>query len=641
MSDIIQLLPDAVANQIAAGEVIQRPASVVKEMLENAIDAGADQIQLIVKESGKSLIQVIDNGCGMSPTDARMCFERHATSKLRQADDLQHLRTMGFRGEAMATIGAIAKVELKTRRHADELGTRILLEGSEVKSQDPCQTAAGTSIAVKHLFYNVPARRNFLKSNSVEMRHILDEFQRVALAHPDLFFSLHHNDNEVFHLPAGKLRQRIVGVFGNNYNKRLVPVREETDILEISGYVGKPEFAKKARGEQYFFINRRFIKSAYLNHALMSAYEELIPSGVHPFYCLFLTIDPSRIDVNVHPTKQEIKFEDEKLVYNYLKVAVRHALGQYSVMPTLDFEQGGSFSPTRLGGQDHEPHIETLTSGASAPKPGSMAKSGGDKAGSHSSLSTSDNQRQARNLRHWEDLYRNLNQGDAAPNFPGADTDEGAEVEPLIIASKISADTEGLTGLTEGFKDDKPPYQIHQRYIVSSIRSGFVLIDQQAAHERILYEKYLRTLRDQQAVAQRQLFASTVELTPGDAVLLTEMLPQLQQLGFDIEPFGQHAFVINGLPAEIAGKQNENQVIDSLIEQYRAQLELKLDTSENLARAMARSAAIRRGQRLEVSEMQMLINQLFACTQPERSPGGRACFLTYELEDLDELFSRP
>jgi DNA mismatch repair protein MutL len=639
MSDIIQLLPDAVANQIAAGEVIQRPASVVKEMMENAIDAGADRIQLIIKDSGKSLIQLIDNGCGMSPTDARMCFERHATSKLRQAEDLQQLRTMGFRGEAMATIGAIAQVELKTRRHADELGTRILLEGSEVKAQEPCQTSAGTSIAVKNLFYNVPARRNFLKSNSVEMRHILDEFQRIVLAHPDLFFSLHHNDNEVFHLPTGKLRQRIVGVFGNNYNKRLVPVSEETDILEISGYVGKPEFAKKTRGEQYFFINRRFIKSGYLHHAVMSAYEELIPSGVHPFYCLFLTIDPSRIDVNVHPTKQEIKFDDEKLVYNYLKVAIRHALGQYSVMPSLDFEQGGSFSPTRLSSNTDQPRVQTFESGASSRA--TPATGQGNRSSAQPTVSPSDSGRQARNLQHWEDLYRNLNQQEAAPEFPSQEPDADTSGEaPLIIPSKISGPEEGLGGLAEGFKDYKPPYQIHQRYIVSSIKSGFLLIDQQAAHERILYEKYLRTLRDQQAVAQRQLFASTIELTPADAVLLTEMLPQLQQLGFDIEAFGQNAFVINGLPAEIAGKQNESQVIDSLIEQYRAQLELKLDNTENLARAMARSAAIRRGQLLDSSEMQALINQLFACEQPERSPGGRACFLTYRLEELDEQFSK-
>lgn len=632
MSDIIQLLPDAVANQIAAGEVIQRPSSVVKEIMENAIDAGADKIQLIIKDSGKSLIQLIDNGCGMSPTDARMCFERHATSKLRLADDLSHIRTMGFRGEAMATISAIAQVELKTRRQADELGTRILIEGSEVKIQEPCQCTTGTSIAVKNLFYNVPARRNFLKSNSVEMRHILDEFQRVALAHPDLFFSLHHNDNEVFHLPIGKLRQRVVGIFGNNYNKRLVPVSEDTDILKLSGFVGKPEFAKKSRGEQFFFVNRRFIKSGYLHHAVMTAYEELLPTGVHPFYILFLTIDPARIDVNVHPTKQEIKFDDEKLVYNYLKVAIRHALGQYSVMPTLDFEQSGSFSPTRISAAS-QPDMPTIESSATA-RSSSTSPSGANSGG----YTGSDRGRESRNLKHWEDLYRNLNETETAPSFP---TNDGEEEQELItIESKMSqTEPSALSAdLDGGFKDHKTPYQLHQRYIVSSIKSGFLLIDQQAAHERILYERYRSSLEDQQSLSQRQLFASTIELAPADAMMLTEMLPQLNQLGFEIEPFGQQAFVINGLPAEVAGKQSETELIDTLLAQYRAQLDLKIDVNDNIARAMARSAATRRGQVLSVPEMQLLINQLFACETPERSPLGRACFLTYSLDELDEQF---
>ncbi|NRA51814.1 MAG: DNA mismatch repair endonuclease MutL, partial [Phaeodactylibacter sp.] len=343
MADLIQLLPDAIANQIAAGEVIQRPASAVKELMENAIDAGATEIKLVVKDAGKTLIQVIDNGCGMSETDARMAFERHATSKIRAANDLFAIRTMGFRGEALASIAAIAHVEIKTRRHSDELGTRLVIEGSEVKSQEPCQCPQGTTISIKNLFYNVPARRNFLKSNPVEMRHINDEFQRIAIANSDIFFSLHHNDSEIFHLPAGKLRQRLIGVFGSASNKKLVPVSEETEVLRLQGYVGKPEFAKKTRGEQYFFVNNRYIKSAYLNHGLVSAYEELLPSGSYPLYVIFIDIDPKRIDINVHPTKQEIKFEDERLVYNYLRAAVRHALGQYNIMPSLDFDQDPTF----------------------------------------------------------------------------------------------------------------------------------------------------------------------------------------------------------------------------------------------------------------------------------------------------------
>ncbi|MEL6659073.1 MAG: DNA mismatch repair endonuclease MutL [Bacteroidota bacterium] len=631
MSDIIQLLPDAIASQIAAGEVIQRPASVVKELMENAIDAGADRIQLIIKESGKNLIQVIDNGCGMSETDARLCFERHATSKLRSADDLTHIRTMGFRGEAMATVAAIAQVELKTRRHADELGTRVLMEGSDLKSQEPCQTAAGTSIAVKNLFYNVPARRNFLKSNSVEMRHILDEFQRLALAHPDLFFSLHHNESETYHLPPGNFRQRIVGIYGNSFNQRLVPVTEDTDILKVSGFVGKPEFAKKSRGDQFFFVNRRFIKSGYLHHALMSAYEELLPKGVHPFYALFLTIDPSRIDVNVHPTKQEIKFDDEKLVYNYLKVAVRHALGQYSVTPSLDFEQGGTFSPTRYKPTTPQ-SFPTIESSATA-KPRSSG-SGSSPGSSNMETGASERRRTQHNQENWQKMYEGLGEeNEAAPTFPETEEEGGF----ITIESKISRASEDSPSL--GFKDHKHPYQIHARYIISPIASGYVLIDQQAAHERILYERYLQTLGQQQAISQGQLFAQTIELSAPDAVLLTEMLPQLRLLGFDMEEFGQNAFVINGLPAEIAGKQGEAEIIDHLLSQYREQLDLKLDTQEGVARAMARSAAIKRGQRLSDEEMQQIINQLFACENPRRSPSGRACFLTFTLDELERRFA--
>ncbi|MEZ4987370.1 MAG: DNA mismatch repair endonuclease MutL [Saprospiraceae bacterium] len=634
MSDIIQLLPDAIANQIAAGEVIQRPASVVKEVMENAIDAGADSVQLIIKESGKSLIQIIDNGCGMSETDARMCFERHATSKLRNADDLSHIRTMGFRGEAMATIAAIAQVELKTRRGVDELGTRIVMEGSDLKVQEPCQSSVGTSLSVKNLFFNVPARRNFLKSNSVEMRHILDEFQRIALAHPDIFFSLHQNDSETYHLPAGNLRQRVVGVFGNNYNQRLVPVDEETDILSVSGFIGKPEFAKKTRGEQYFFVNRRFIKSGYLHHAVMTAFEELLPKDVHPFYVLFLQIDPSRIDVNVHPTKQEIKFDDEKLVYNYLKVAVRHALGQFNVAPMLDFEQEGTFAAARIPSRMHsyqEP--ETIESGATA-KPASGRS---EIAGSGEGMSFSTTNRERHNLENWQKLYEGLGTDEASKevSFPFDAPEEAEEETVITLASKASSDT--LLPDT-GFREIKEPYQLHNRFIVSTIKSGFVLIDQQAAHERILYEHYLGLLREKKAVTQGQLFAQTIALPPSDAVLLMDMLPQLNALGFDIAPFGKNAFVINGLPAEIAGKQSEEAVIDQLLSQYKAEVEVNIGINERIARAMAKSAAIKKGQPLVVPEMQRIINELFACEQPLRTPSGRACFLTYSLEDLEKQF---
>src|SRR3978361_178386 len=342
MPDIIQLLPDAVANQIAAGEVVQRPASAVKELVENALDAGADKIQLIVKDAGKSLIQIIDNGCGMGVTDARMCFERHATSKIRKAEDLFAIRTMGFRGEAMASIAAIAQVELKTRRHEDELGTCILIEGSEVISQEACSANTGTSISIKNLFYNTPARRNFLKSNPVEMRHIVDEFQRIALANPTVFFTLHHDGEEVYHLPGSALKQRIVHLFGNNYNQRLVPVEEDTSIIKLRGFVGKPEFARKTRGEQFFFVNNRFIRDGYLNHAVLTAFEELLPDESYPLYVLFIEIDPSKIDINVHPTKTEIKYQDEKSIYAIIRSAVKRSLGRYNITPTIDFDQENS-----------------------------------------------------------------------------------------------------------------------------------------------------------------------------------------------------------------------------------------------------------------------------------------------------------
>ncbi len=619
MADIIQLLPDSIANQIAAGEVVQRPASVVKELLENAIDAGSAKIKLIVKDAGKSLIQVIDDGCGMSETDARMCFERHATSKIRKANDLFAIRTMGFRGEAMASIAAIAQVELRTRRQADELGTRIVVEGSEIKVHEPCQCAAGTSISVKNLFYNVPARRNFLKSNTVEMRHIMDEFQRVALANPDLFFSLHHNSSELFHLTPGKLRQRIVSVFGNSWNKRLVPVQEETDIIRITGYVGKPEFAKKTRGEQLFFVNQRFIKSGYLNHAIMGAYEDLLPKDTYPFYVIFLDIDPARIDINVHPTKQEIKFEDERLVYNYLKVAIRHALGQYSITPTLDFDQEVNF--TNYTPKSAQPAQPTVSS-SGAPSTPSVSKSGG---------TPSESRRDKNNLKNWEQLYQGLEQFDTPAE---QDTTQG---EPLTIESSWSeSGSEAETSSNQS--SIKSPYQIHGTYIVSQIKSGFLLIDQQAAHERILYERYLAMLEQQQPKTQKELFPKTITVAPAEVEMLQSILPQINQLGFDIQEFGQETFVVHGVPAEMGSGKDLQKMIEGLLEQYKSNLDLQLDIHDNIARAMARSAAIRRGQNLMATEMQALIDQLFACSIPYKSPSGRNCFITFELEDLQKQF---
>lgn len=627
MADVIQLLPENVANQIAAGEVVQRPASVVKELLENAIDAGATQIKLIIRDAGKTLIQVIDNGCGMSETDARMSFERHATSKIRDAKDLFAINTMGFRGEALASIAAVAQVEMRTRRFTDELGVRIVVEDSTVKAQEACQTPQGTSIAVKNLFYNVPARRNFLKADPVEMRHIIDEFQRVAMANPDVFFSFYQNESEIFHLPAGNLRQRVVKIFGETVNKKLVPVQEETDVLKITGFVGKPDYFKKTRGEQFFFVNKRFIKSNYLHHAVVAAYEDMLPDDHHPLYVLFLDIDPASIDINVHPTKQEIKFDDERLVYNYLKVTVRHALGSHNITPTIDFEQEPAFQATPI----QTPSIRPMPTEPPRVSDHRPARTLGDE------------RRHSDNLRNWQKLYEGMGlsvssiEGDeesAAPTgqsenvFPEINRQNGMEV--------LEMDDEN-----ERFsKAQKDPYQIHGQYIVSHIKSGFFLIDQQSASERVLYERYLEALGNQSVATQKALFPKTIELAPADAALLREILEEVNSLGFEIAEFGGNTFVVHGTPADLGANIQEEVLLEKVLTQYKSNLEMELSTRDNLARSMARNASLRRGQQLSIEEMRELIDRLFACALPFTSPSGRKCFIQYDLETVRKLFDQ-
>ncbi|HLP95322.1 MAG TPA: DNA mismatch repair endonuclease MutL [Saprospiraceae bacterium] len=627
MADVIQLLPDSVANQIAAGEVVQRPASVVKELLENAVDAGANKVQLIVRDAGKTLIQVIDNGCGMSETDARMSFERHATSKIREAKDLFNLHTFGFRGEALASIAAVAQVEMKTRRATDELGTRLVVEDSFVKIQEPCQTPQGTSIAVKNLFYTVPARKSFLKADPVETRHILDEFQRVAMANPDVFFSLHHNDAEIFHLPVGNLRQRVVKIFGEAVNKKLVPTEQETDILRISGFVGKPDYVKKTRGEQLFFVNKRFIRSNYLHHAVMSAYEDLLPADTYPFYVLFLDIDPGSVDINVHPTKQEIKFDDERLVYNFLKVAVRHALGSHNVTPTLDFEQEPAFQQRLTPAPVLRPERESHSVGTYRP-----SKFDDDEpTGRHAS-----------NLENWEKLYKGLElfEKDSGASQPGQDNTHLPfdDMPPVIARSGVEVlemDDDAET-FSKGQRD---PYQIHGQYIISHIKSGFLLIDQQAASERVLYERYLAALENQPIATQKALFPKTIELSAADATLLRDILDEVNCLGFEIAEFGGNTFAIHGSPAELRPGISEEALLQKVLGQYKDNLELQLGARDNLARSMARNASLRKGQPLSVPEMQDLIDRLFACAVPFNSPSGRKCFIQYDLEELQKQFT--
>lgn len=621
MADIINLLPDALANQIAAGEVIQRPASAVKELLENAIDAGSNHIQLIVRDAGKNLIQVIDNGCGMSDTDARLCFERHATSKIKNIDDLFAIRTMGFRGEAMASIAAVAQVELKTRLCDEELGTHLKIEGSEVKSQEPCQCPTGTTLSIKNLFYNVPARRNFLKSNPVEMKHIVEEFQRIALAHPEIAFVLNHNGNELFHLKEGNLAQRIVGIFGKNIKENLVPVEESVDFIRIYGYVGKPQAAKKTRGDQYFFVNERFIKNNYLNHAVFTNYQELIPKDQYPFFCLFIEIDPQRVDINVHPTKQEIKFEDERSVYGFVRVSIKHALAKYSVTPTLDFEQEQAFNYLQSHGDDSVSKPRQADS-ESASWITDITRSAPKKQES--------TPLQRSNLKNWQDMY------DAAIRQPEAEPD--MEANTVTIASGLHHTEEEETPSKLNEHQERKPYQIHGRYIISPIKSGFIMIDQQAAHERIIYERYLKAMNNRVQSSQQLLFPQTINCSPQDSAILKEILADVNALGFDIQEFGQNDFVIHGMPADLKGG-NEQTIIESILEDYKNNLSVeKLDKRESLARSLARQSSIKAGQTLDGREMQALIDELFACEQPYVAPRGGLTFTTFELNELEKRF---
>ncbi|MBW4891183.1 DNA mismatch repair endonuclease MutL [Mucilaginibacter sp. HMF5004] len=618
MSDIIQLLPDAVANQIAAGEVVQRPASAVKELVENAIDSGADKIQLILKDAGKALIQVIDNGCGMSLTDARMCFERHATSKIKKAEDLFAIRTMGFRGEAMASIAAIAQVELKTRRVEDELGTIIEIEGSEIIKQEPCQCNAGTSVCIKNLFYNTPARRNFLKGNSVETRHIIDEFQRVALANPHIFFTMHHDGQEVYHLPATQLKQRIIHLLGNQYNQRLVPVEEDTTIIKLRGFVGKPEFARKTRGEQFFFVNNRFIKDAYLNHAVMTAFEELLPDESYPLYVLFIEIDPSKIDINVHPTKTEIKYQDEKAIYMIIRSAVKRSLGRYNITPTIDFDQENSIEHLITPKPFEEIIQPSIRFNADFNPFAPEAKA--DRA--PSSRPSGDYQKTPI-PQNWETLYE----------ISKRDTVEQQQME--VHNKSIEVEEQQVSKSSE-----RQLSQIHNRFILSQIKSGFMLVSQQAAHERVLYERFLQQLDSHSGVSQQSLFPQSVTLNAADYVLLKELLNDIRALGFDIREFGKNTVVVEGIPAELPNA-NEHELLEHLLEGFKNnQSALKLDKRDNLARSLARNAAIKAGTKLSLEEMNILIDQLFACQMPNISLGGKPIIITFTLTELLERFDR-
>lgn len=609
MLDIIQLLPDNIANQIAAGEVIQRPSSAVKEMLENAIDAGATQIHLIIREAGKELIQVNDNGKGMSPTDARLCFERHATSKIKSIEDLFAINTMGFRGEALASIAAVAQVELKTRTIEDEVGTHIQIENSIVQKQEPCQASVGTSLMVKNLFFNIPARRNFLKSTAAETRHIVDEFIRVAMAFPHITFQFTNNTTTIFHLEGGKLKQRIVGLLGNQFVSKLVPVQEPTDVVSISGFIASPEMATKTRGNQYFFVNNRFIKSAYLNHAVSQAYKDLIAKDEFPVFVLFIEIDPSRIDINVHPTKQEIKFEDERIVYSFVSAAVKHALSKYSIAPSLDFSLNAEIESLQAITQPFSTQKQTET------KNDYLYQSFTEKGKAHFLEKKQD-------IRNWKDLYKVQHEFQLQSEAKASNPEEEMQSENRHL------------GMEEEFQEQF--LQVGIGYLIATTKNGFLLIDQHLAHQRILYEQY-ENATSQAIAIQKCLIPQTIELSASDAILLQTLLEELLLLGYEIEPFGNTTFIIQGVPADVKTGDEKNSIEKILEAIKHEQSDIKLDKREKVIRTLAMQKAMNYGKKLSLNEMQELFTKLFACEQPQLSPVGKKVFVKLNLMEMQQL----
>lgn len=611
MPDIIKLLPDSVANQIAAGEVIQRPASAVKELLENAVDSGATNIKLIIKDSGKTLIQVIDNGCGMSVTDSRMAFEKHATSKIQNADDLFAIQTLGFRGEALASIAAISQVEVKTKKIEDELGTLIIIEGSEFKEQEVVQTANGTSISVKNLFFNVPARRNFLKTDQVETRHIIEEFTRISMVNPGIGFSMHHNGKALFQLLSSNLKQRIIGLFGNQFSQRLVPVEQATENVNIYGFIGKPEFARKTRGEQYFFANNRFIKHPYLHHSVAAAFQELLPNDAFPTYFLFIEVDPKSIDVNIHPTKTEVNFQDNKTLYAILRAAIRQSLGKYNITPSLDFDIDPAFDfqdppkgkvimpPSITIDPEYNPfeHKPKSSTPHFSPKP---------------------------NPSNWEALY-----ADKIANEKKQDNDiEGSDEDDL----KLNLDLDNAQSYQKVF-------QFKKQYLVTIIASGIMMIDQNRAHERILYEKYLEYLENETQASQQELFPETISFSPGDFEIILEIKEEMQQLGFVMDNLAKNSIVFTGRPADLIDK-NITESVERIIENYRKNLlDLNQNKKANLAQAMATGLAIKTGKSLQKEEQSALVDQLFACSVPEMSPSAKPIFKIIALDEIERMFN--
>ncbi|MBQ0015894.1 MAG: DNA mismatch repair endonuclease MutL [Bacteroidales bacterium] len=632
MSDIINILPDSVANQIAAGEVVDRPASAVKELLENAVDAGATQVQLIIKDAGRTLIQVIDNGCGMSDSDARLCFERHATSKVRQADDLFNIRTMGFRGEALASIAAIAQVELKTRQHDSELGTMVQIEGCSVIAQEPCPCAAGTSLAVKNLFFNVPARRNFLKKDSVELGHIEEVFRRVSLAHCQVSFSMHSNGKLLYDLKEGNLLQRIVQLFGNNYRERFFKVEEMCDLVTVSGYVGRPEFVRKSRGEQYLFVNNRFIKHPGLSTAIEKAYNDLIPERYYPSYFLNLTVDPSRIDVNIHPTKTEVKFIDDQDLFLLLRAAVKKSLGQFCLAPTLDFTQTEAIRDLDTAPPDYVPPQPEISYNTSYNPFDSPSQSDSPSVPSVGGAGFSGFKNSRFTIPDNEDRWKTFFDNDQLPQTASPNGHGNEAVLELSVDESQESNNE--TAVLSGRRNSC--LQLMNRWIVTTMPSGLLLIDQQRAHERILYNKLIQV--DRKVVSQPLMFPVNCTFSAADADLLTELLPELRSRGFELAPLGITTFVVTAAPAEVSDVEIQP-IFDQLLVEYKgAMLHRHNDADHCLCQSLARQMAVKSGRPLEQEEMLQLVADLFSTTSPEVSPSGLRTMITLSPDKLSDLF---
>lgn len=608
MADIIRLLPDSVANQIAAGEVIQRPASILKELVENSVDSGSTDIRIILKDAGKSMVQVIDNGCGMSDTDARMAFERHATSKIKKAEDLFSIRTMGFRGEALASIAAVSQVEVRTRKKEDELGTRLRINGSKVESQEPETCPAGTNIAVKNLFYNIPARRRFLKTNTTELRHLVIEFQRIVLTLPQVSFSLFHNDSEIYNLPLVKsLPQRISGIYGKGILPNLIPVKTETSIVKITGSIGKPEFARKTYGEQFFFVNNRFMRHPYFHKAVTEAYEEILPPETIPSYFIYFEIDPASIDINIHPTKTEIKFEDERSVWQILHASIREALGKFNIVPSLDFNTDGAIDiPVfRKGTEANIPEIELNKSFNPFEK---------NPSDDYPNQQIADRQ----NLKNWELLYQDME-----------------SPKTISSSSEDSSDEQGSLLLDETYRK---LFQFKKKYILTPVKSGLLIIDQKRAHERILFEDFMEIQVSGGENTQQKLFAQTIHFDQADYILLSELLDDMNKLGFDILDIGDGSLEIKAFP-KVADTKDPKEIIDAILQNYKnTESELKKSQTEKLSISLAKAAAIPYGINLAPDEMKNLVDRLFACSAPNYSPTGKTILTIIEMEEFDKKF---